>query len=115
MVNIPFFFAQHLRICLHECESSDSEHEEDDDGEDFSSSSDDDGNDIGIDFDSNIFTENNEKGGWMLETGEKIVNVLSSMTSKAIEQVKHSEKRDACAISIIRYVFPSATHSINSN
>ncbi|CAG8594187.1 13460_t:CDS:2, partial [Ambispora gerdemannii] len=92
----------HLRIRLHECESSDSEHEEDDDGEDFSSSSDDDGNDIGIDFDSNIFTENNEKGGWMLETGEKIVNVLSSMTSKAIEQVKHSEKRDACALSVIR-------------
>ncbi|CAG8720124.1 2371_t:CDS:2, partial [Funneliformis caledonium] len=61
----------HLRIRLHECESSDSEHEEDDDGEDFSSSSDDNGNDIGINFDSNIFTENNEKGGWMLETGKR--------------------------------------------
>ena len=47
MVNI-LFFAQHLRICLHECESSESKHKENNDGEDFSSSSDD--------------------GGWMLET-----------------------------------------------
>ncbi|CAG8717956.1 8630_t:CDS:2, partial [Funneliformis mosseae] len=52
----------HLRICLHECESSNSEHEEDDDRKNFSSSSNDDGNDIGIDFDLNIFIENNEKG-----------------------------------------------------
>ena len=43
-----FFLPQHLRIRLHKCESSESEHGEDDDGEDFSSSSDD--------------------GGWMLET-----------------------------------------------
>ncbi|RUS20486.1 hypothetical protein BC937DRAFT_95108 [Endogone sp. FLAS-F59071] len=97
--------SQNVKIRLFECQSSESEREGDDDCEDSSSSDEDDEGfvTLGTDLDSAIFTENNdEEGGWVLETGEKIRNVLCSMTSNAIEQARKSKKRDSCALSTIR-------------
>ncbi|CAG8634101.1 10212_t:CDS:2, partial [Paraglomus occultum] len=62
----------HLRIRLHNANHLVASTRRTMMGRILACSSDDDGNDIGIDFESNIFTENNEKGGSMLETGDKI-------------------------------------------
>lgn len=99
---------------MHGCQSSESEHEGDDDGDYFSNSDDNEGCvALGTDSDlMTILTDNNDReGGWLLESGEKVKDILRSMTSIAIEQAKKSKKGDACALSVIKCVSFRSFHT----
>ncbi|RUS21643.1 hypothetical protein BC937DRAFT_91989 [Endogone sp. FLAS-F59071] len=92
-----------LRTPLKGCQSSEREHE-DDDGDNSSNSDDNEGCvALGTDFGLPNFTNNNHReGGWILESGEKVKDMLGFMTSRAIEQAKKSKKGNACALSVIK-------------
>ncbi len=93
-----------MKICLFECQSSESGCKVSDNYKSSSSSDEDDESFVTLEnLDSAVFTENNdEEGGWVLETEEKVRNVLCSITLKAIEQIRESKKRDSCTLSTIR-------------
>ncbi|CAG8633611.1 9722_t:CDS:2 [Ambispora leptoticha] len=100
MANLPKY-DQNIKIRLLECQSSESDYEEND----YLADSADDEEDYiaqDADFFLDPFADNNEEGGWMLDGGSSVRNMLNSKTYEALELMKKSKKRDSCVLSVIR-------------